>query len=298
MLVYSDHAQVDPWIVADLLLQSTQTLSPLIAVQPLYMHPFAVAKMVVSLSLSHQRRIDLNFISGGFPRDLEAFCDALTHDERYERIVEYGLIIRTLLREKTPVSFDGKHYKIRGLQIPFASQAAGFDSMFTISGSSPAGLLTAQKLNARAIQYLRPSTDYQGVTFAPDLQYGARLGIVAKKTGEEAWEKARSWYPDDAAGAEIRKYYTKVSDSVWVKELGGDITVPPGHPYWLGPYQNGHAACPFLVGSTEAVATELAGYIRMGLRTFLVQDPVNDEDAADITSAFKLAEEMAKDRAA
>jgi alkanesulfonate monooxygenase len=80
---------------------------------------------------------------------------------------------------------------------------------------------------------------------------------------------------------------------VWVQELGRVKDAAEGHPYWLGPYKNNKAACPFLVGSKHAVATELAGYIRMGLRTFLIENAVDDEDAAYITETLKLAEERA-----
>src|SRR5258708_38291866 len=64
MLVYSDHKQLDPWLVANLVLSLTTKISPLVAVQPVYMHPFSVAKMVSSMSLMYDRPVHLNFISG------------------------------------------------------------------------------------------------------------------------------------------------------------------------------------------------------------------------------------------
>jgi alkanesulfonate monooxygenase len=36
MLVYTDNGLVDPWLVAQIILQSTERLCPLVAVQPVY----------------------------------------------------------------------------------------------------------------------------------------------------------------------------------------------------------------------------------------------------------------------
>ena len=43
MLVYADNSQVDPWLLAQVVIENTETLAPLIAVQPVYMHPYMVA---------------------------------------------------------------------------------------------------------------------------------------------------------------------------------------------------------------------------------------------------------------
>ncbi|TSE12151.1 LLM class flavin-dependent oxidoreductase [Mesorhizobium intechi] len=292
MLVYSDHQQFDPWLAANCLMNSTKKLSPLVAVQPLYTHPFTVAKLVASLSLVHDRPVHLNFISGGFPHDLEAFCDATTHDQRYERVAEYGEIVRNLLSTGRPISYSGAHYQVSGLHLRMAARIKpDCAPMFTISGSSSAGKTVARRLGARAIEYLRPVRDYDGKPRPEGIEYGTRLGIVSRARAQDAWAVACSRYPDDELGREMREYYTRVSDSVWVKELGAEVTVPAGHPYWLGPYKNGHASCPFLVGSREDIARELIGYFKMGLRTFLLDDPPEDEDAFEIQSVFAMAEE-------
>src|SRR3712207_444288 len=41
MLVYTDNRLVDPWLLAQVILQNTEALCPLVAVQPIYMHPYA-----------------------------------------------------------------------------------------------------------------------------------------------------------------------------------------------------------------------------------------------------------------
>jgi alkanesulfonate monooxygenase len=39
ILVYSDNSMLDPWIVSERILRVTDTLCPLVAVQPIYLHP-------------------------------------------------------------------------------------------------------------------------------------------------------------------------------------------------------------------------------------------------------------------
>src|SRR5207237_9496798 len=75
ILIYTDNSLVDPWLVAQKVIESTTLLSPLVAVQPVYMHPFAAAKMVASLGFLHGRRVFLNMVAGGFKNDVTALTD-------------------------------------------------------------------------------------------------------------------------------------------------------------------------------------------------------------------------------
>ncbi len=68
-LVYTDNSMLDPWLVAQIVIENTRTLCPLVAVQPAYMHPYAVAKMVTSLGAMYGRGVALNRVAGGFKND-------------------------------------------------------------------------------------------------------------------------------------------------------------------------------------------------------------------------------------
>lgn len=48
ILVYTDNGIVDPWLVSQIIIESTSSLCPLVAIQPVYMHPYTVAKMVTT----------------------------------------------------------------------------------------------------------------------------------------------------------------------------------------------------------------------------------------------------------
>src|SRR6266446_5777983 len=107
ILVYSDNGIVDPWLVSQIIVQHTRALEPLIAIQPVYMHPYVAAKKVATLGFLHNRRVALNMLAGGFKNDLTALDDKTPHDDRYHRMVEYTLIVRQLLEGPDPVTFSG-----------------------------------------------------------------------------------------------------------------------------------------------------------------------------------------------
>src|SRR2546427_5963122 len=134
ILVYSDNRLLDPWLVSHIIIQNTTRLCPLVAVQPVYLHPYAVAKMVASFGHLQERRIYLNMVAGGFKNDLVALNDTTPHDRRYDRLIEYTLIIRELLRGSA-VSFDGAFYQVKNLKLTPSLPGELFPGIF-VSGSS------------------------------------------------------------------------------------------------------------------------------------------------------------------
>ena len=93
-----------------------------------------------------------------------------------------------------------------------------------------------------------------------------RVGIIARSRADQAWSVARERFPEDRKGRITHELAVKVSDSSWHHQLsvrrpeeGGD-----GDPYWLGPFQNYKTFCPYLVGSYDRVAIDVAGYLRAG----------------------------------
>src|SRR5204862_6799594 len=169
------------------IIQNTTSLCPLVAVQPIYMHPYAVAKMVASLGHMHRRRIYLNMVAGGFKNDLVALNDTTPHDKRYDRLIEYTLIIRELLRGSV-VSNDGTFYQVKNLRLTPSLPGELFPGIF-VSGSSEAELVAAKALGATAVKYPKAP----GEQVAPDERDGAvvRLRIIAREAGAGACRIAR-----------------------------------------------------------------------------------------------------------
>jgi alkanesulfonate monooxygenase len=283
ILVYTDNSIVDPWLVSQVILENTSTLAPLVAVQPLYMHPYTVAKMVTSLAFLHNRRVCLNMVAGGFATDLAALADRTPHDRRYDRLVEYVSIIQALLRGG-PVSLSGEFYTVDKLALKPPLPSALFPDIL-MSGSSEAGLNAAKAVGAIPVRYPGPASDY---TPGSAEGMGIRVGIVARESGEAAWNVARQRFPGDRKGQLARELAMKVSDSSWHHQLaqmqdGGDS------PYWLFPFKNFNTNCPYLVGSYDTVAAELTRYTTAGFSTFILDIPPNEEELHHIGVVFERA---------
>src|ERR1700752_3971086 len=116
ILVYTDNGIADPWLVAQRVIEATTELRPLVAVQPVYMHPYSVAKMVASLAYLHGRAVDLNMLAGGFRNDLLALGGETPPDDRYKRTVEYKVIVTGLLDGET-VNVDGEWHRVKNLRL-------------------------------------------------------------------------------------------------------------------------------------------------------------------------------------
>ncbi len=179
ILVYTDNGLVDPWLIAQDIITHTQRLCPLVAVQPVYMHPYSVAKMVATLGFLHGRRIYLNMVAGGFKNDLEALDDRTPHDERYTRLVEYTGLILQLLGGPKPVTLDGRYYRVTNVKMTPPLDPALKPGVF-VSGSSEAGLAAARQLGALAVRYPKPVGEYEGGPAIDAAALGIRIGIIAR----------------------------------------------------------------------------------------------------------------------
>lgn len=289
MLIYCDNRLVDPWLLAQVVVASTRTLAPLVAVQPVYMHPYALATMIATFASLHQRRVYVNWVAGGFKNDLEALADTVPHDERYERLVEYATLVRRLV-DGEQVTHTGKYFGMRGLALQPAADAA-LSPGFMVSGSSPAGAAAARALGACPVTYALPPESDGATENGQNGATGLRLGLIARSDREEAWQAAFTRFPPDRKGAWTRAVARKVSDSHWHEQLCrlADERAEEDHPYWMVPFENYKTMCPYLVGTHEEVSEVLADYVRQGVRTFILDEPEIEADLRHANIAFDLA---------
>jgi hypothetical protein len=123
------------------------------------------------------------------------------------------------------------------------------------------------------------------------IETGIRVGIVARDTAEAAWDVAHRRFPKDRKGQLAQQLATKVSDSHWHHRLS-ELDERPGaedSPYWLGPFQNYKTFCPYLVGSYRRVAEELAAYVGLGFKTFVLDIPHSKEELDHVGIVFQEA---------
>jgi alkanesulfonate monooxygenase len=291
ILVYTDNGLLDPWLVAQLVIESTTLLSPLVAVQPVYMHPYTVAKMVSTLSLLHGRRIDLNIVAGGFKNDLLALDDRTPHDRRYARLTEYTTIIRRLLEGGSPVTFKGEFYAVTNLSLVPALDPALMPRLL-LSGSSADGLAAARTLDALPVRYPEPPGNAD-LRLEGERGFGIRVGIIGREDDRDAWSIARERFPEDRRGQATHQLAMKVSDSAWHRQLSAIAPhLPPESAYWMVPFQNYKTFCPYLVGSHERVGEELSRYLAAGCRTIILDVPASESELGHIRLAVAAAEKV------
>lgn len=292
-LIYSDNRLADPWTVTGLLLGETTSLLPMIALQPVYMHPYTVAKKIATLGLLYKRQISLNLVAGGFKNDLISLGDHTEHDKRYQRLIEYTEIIQQLLFSGKPVTYDGEFYKVKNLRLrPELPQE--LYPLFYLSGSSDSARHAARVLNAKLIEYPEPHSTYINGSAGRNNPKGIRIGVLARDSHNEAWHEARTRFPETREGALTHQLAKKVSDSRWHKKLSEQSeSITEDEPvYWLGPFQNYNTFCPYLVGNYREVSDEISQYLQAGCDTCILDIPVSEQELKHTKHVFKKAEAM------
>jgi alkanesulfonate monooxygenase len=295
ILVYTDNSLVDPWLVSQVIIQHTGSLCPLVAVQPVYMHPYAVAKIVATFGFFYHRRLYLNMVAGGFKNDLNSLNDATPHDRRYDRLIEYTNLIKRLLSSEQAVTHTGEFYQVKQLKvIPFLPPDLA-PGIF-VSGSSEAGVAAAHAIGATCVEYPLLSTMYGEESNENELEKGIRVGIIARPKDDDAWRVARVRFPIDRKGQLTHQLAMKISDSKWHQLLSDAAkdNVAKESPYWLEPFLNYKTFCPYLVGSYEVVAQEIAQYIRAGCRAVILDIPTEEEELDHIGVVFQQARALAQ----
>jgi alkanesulfonate monooxygenase len=169
-LVSSDNSLVDPWILSHVIVRNSESLRPLVAVQPAYMHPYCVAKQITSFAYLYGRRLSLDLNVGAPDNDLDALGDTAPRDRRVARLVEYTHIVTALVETGGPLTTDGAFYKTVNL-----------------------------RLTPPLPKSLRPEVIVSG---PPDIDLGmgrraVRVGIIARDRADHAWTIARSRFPED-----------------------------------------------------------------------------------------------------
>lgn len=289
LLFTGNDTYVEPWLVAQHVC-ATSTLSPLVAVNPIYMHPFTTAKMVASLSYLYRRKICLNVVAGTALSHQEALDDRLPHDARYERLREHVQIALQLLRGEGLTSYEGTHYRVKGARLPIPVPPTLRPDVFLAGQSAPARE-TARLVNGLWMQMLAPTLDE---ALTPDAR-GVHLGLVTRPTDDEAWDAARTHFPASEEGQEVLEMSMANTDAEWKRRLRvaaeAAITAAPG--YWLEPFRNFQADCPYFVGSYDRVAALLDQLVKRNVRALILDLPAQEAEFAHVARAFDAARERA-----
>src|SRR5216684_921133 len=112
------------------------------------------------------------------------------------------------------------------------------------------------------------------------------MRILAREDADEAWRIGQTRFYEERSGQLTRQPARKVSDSTQDQELGVPTPGVRKGPYWSGPIRSRRTMCPYIVGSYEEVAGEIAKYVRMGYRTLILDIPPNAEEFGHLAVVF------------
>ena len=272
---------VEPWSMAQHVMAHTKRISPLIAVNPIYMHPFTAAKIVSSFALLYGRKVYLNMITGTAASDLRGLGDQHSHDSRYARLGEFIVLVRQLLVSARPVSFSGKYYTTNDLQLRPRLQPALMPE-FLIAGQSHDASRVATEMDCLMMQMLPPDLE-RGIT-AP----GVNFGVFARPKRDQARREAKLMFRDSAENRELLKYTMENSDSVWKRRLNelGQNGELHKNGYWLLPFLTYQADCPYLVGSYAEIGMKLRCFAEKNVGTIILDVVGDEEEQEHVCKAF------------
>lgn len=274
LLFTGTNTPIDPWVAAQRIISQSQSLEPIIAVNPAFMHPLSVARMVSSIAQIYERKVHLNLIAGTSLGELESIGDRSGHDHRYDRLKEYVEILCLLMSSHRPITLEGNYYSVADLQLLPALTRTFSPGLF-IAGHSRPALELASRVGAQRMCMLPPSTDQRA-------EPGSALhfGVVVAESWDLARDTAVALFPIDEDGPEMVAASMGNTDALWKQRLhresekqGEAALTAPG--VWLQPYRMGQADCPYLVGSRSDVADMLLRLISGGNSTFVIEIPVH-----------------------
>lgn len=283
-LVTLGHKRRDPWITAQYAMQMDERFSPLIAINPFYVHPLAAAQRMNSLRELYPNRCAFNLITGSFTEELRSVVDAGDFAARNRRLREFFHVLQ-LLKQPGRVSFDGEFYRLKAAEIfPKTQEAKASD--FFVSGTLQAEWPSDP--TTYFVRNLRPESNERA---AGNAASGLGVGICARATQDEAETAVNDLFPEDRGAELLFSMALKNSETPWNNWLRPYLeSHNPNDPdYNLSPMRFGRSSAPYLVGSYERVAERLYQLAKLGNRFFLLDFAPGDEE-----HVFKCLEQFRK----
>ncbi|NSL87201.1 LLM class flavin-dependent oxidoreductase [Chitinophaga sp. Mgbs1] len=286
LLFEANRSNLDPWITGQHVMMNGMV--PFIAINPVYMHPFAAARKIAALSRLYQNRIFINFITGTSDSDLLNLNDRTPHDERYDRLSEYILIMDHLMRSAVPLTFEGKYYQVSNLLLS-AKPAPERYPVFFVAGASAGVAKISEKFNVFRASMGKDVAPLQKTTLLPATGNAIHFGIITAptRTGAVAWMD--NWIGETKVSHELFTHAMGNTASRWKKLLE---QAPEGNDgvFSLAPLRHLKADCPYYVGSYEEIAEVIVKLVMNGYTTLMLETPDFPDGYQHIARAFSIAE--------
>jgi alkanesulfonate monooxygenase len=165
---------------------------------------------------------------------------------------------------------------------------------YLLAGQSAGAVQVAEKIGAVNIQMLGPRLEAQVAAQAVAAK-AIHFGLVVRESDERAWQAAHQRFPEDKVGQFVLGESMKNTDSQWKRRLQmaaaqESADARPG--FWMMPFRNFQADCPYFIGSHERAAELVAGLVRAGVHTFVLDIPLDEEEFENTARAFDRASRL------
>ncbi|GFN32213.1 LLM class flavin-dependent oxidoreductase [Paenibacillus xylaniclasticus] len=279
-LVYFDHSTLDPWVTVASIIHHTDRHIPLVAVQPYTMQPATAASMIYTFAHIYNRKVDVNLISGALPKDLEEVGDSLSKPERYERLREFGEIVRGLLSSNEPFDYRGKYYTYQQFSSKLALPRELMPNFFVpmLSGS-PESIACIEAVADTVVTLpngLQSVTDLFSRLKGKQLELCVKVQLLARPEARAALSALKQ----DAKYYERRLAKSKYLQEHSMEEEERQVFYPTVD--FVGP---------MIVGSYEQVSSYLRRYIEAGITKFIVPNVLSEEDLHHCTQVLDLLDQ-------
>ncbi|HKT05145.1 MAG TPA: LLM class flavin-dependent oxidoreductase [Rugosimonospora sp.] len=269
--------RADPVTLAAYFGLATKRVRYMVAIRPGIVSPTYLVQQVNTVSVLIGGRISINVVAGYSSRELRAYGDFHSHDDRFGHSDEFWSICRQLWHGPLPVDFTGRYLTVEGARIntPFTGGREAPELYF--GGSSELASDLAIK-HGDALLRLGDTPDRLAPQLSRVLASGKEVGllfsVIARPTHKQAVEAAYALIhaAGDSGRAVQDRFRVESAESVGFSTtylLGYNQSDWPKPYLWSGgiPYMGPLSLA--LVGTPDDIAAALMEYRRIGVTQFL-----------------------------
>jgi alkanesulfonate monooxygenase len=279
LLPESNNGPIHPWVFAQLLFTASETLRPFIAINPVYAHPFFVAKQIANLIEFYKRPLFINYITGTAKTDGISLNDTIERSEKYERLIEYVTIVNKLVAGKEEsLNFNGRYFKIEDASLRIKLEKSQLP-VNHIAGSSENCLKAINETASSRLAMAMPISHLQKLNETRNYPMGLHFGIITRKTKKEALTVLNTFSPPDKSKQISQHIATRSAGVTWKNRMLERLKeIKDTDVYNLVPFKNFNSDVPYLVGSYEEVSSYLEAYLDQGITLLVYEIPITGEN--------------------
>lgn len=279
----------EAWITGAMMAARTKSIKPLIAARPGYINPVLLAKMISTFDQLTGGRICINLIAGLSDEQYAADGLPYSKNDRYLLMDEEVSILKALWMADAPIDYDGRFYKLKGVQVIPPVLQKPYPKFYLGGGSKEAWEISAKHADVHLFWGDHPDRVAENMSQirqlaakhgrAGEIGFGMRLQIICREREEDAWaaadkliRHADAEFRNDVAG----RFQNSVANRRMQELSSQDLIIPH---LWTGITKVRPGAGVAVVGDPRQCADTLQKFIDIGCHSFCLSGYLHDEEA-------------------